>query len=175
MKHVKSVYVPIWEDKSRLKDPRFWHMKAWHFASTTHFVVQEFKKIKVGTPIPEYGHLFNAINTTPYITAVAAELFMKGYLIHKGTAADKLRNREVGHNLKKLREMCCKFKDIRFLNQDLVFLTDSLGEQLTKDGGIRYPDVNSMPIYFEVFENSLNILQQIAGEIDKELFNKESK
>lgn len=166
MKHVKSAYVPIWEDKSRLKDPRFWHMKAWHFSSTTHFIVQEFKKIKDETPTPEYGYLFNAINTTPYITAVAAELFMKGYLIQKGISANKLRSKDIGHNLKKLREMCCKFKDIRFLNQDLVFLTNSLGEQLTKDGGIRYPDVNPMAIYFEVFENSLNILQQVASEID---------
>ncbi len=172
MKHIKSVYVPIWEEKSRLKDPRFWHMKAWHFSSTTHFIIQEFSKIKDGTPISEYGHLFNAINTTPYITAVASELFMKGYLIHKGITAEKLRGRDIGHNLKKLREMCCNFKDDKFLNQDLVFLTNKLGEQLTNDGGIRYPDVNPMAIYFEVFENALNVLQKIASEVDEELSNK---
>lgn len=51
-------------------------------------------------------------------------------------------------------------------------LTDSLGEQLTKDGGIRYPDVNPMAIHFEVFENALNLLQQIASEVDEELSNK---
>ncbi|MBP9700116.1 hypothetical protein KBD71_02435 [Candidatus Woesebacteria bacterium] len=174
MKQVKSVYVPIWEDKARLKDPRFWHMKAWHFSSTTHFIIAEFEKIKDGTPIQEYGHLFNAINTTPYITGVATELFLKGYLVQKGVSIDKLRN-DIGHNLQKLRELCCKFKDTRFLNSDLIFLTDTLGEQLTKDGGIRYPNVNPMAIYFEVFENSLNILQQIAGEVDVELLGEEDK
>lgn len=169
MKRQKTQYVDIWVDKSRLKDPRFWHMKAWQFASTSQFIWQEFNKIKDGAKIEEIGHLYNAINSTPYVTGMALELFMKGYLIHKGEKPEKLRSKEVGHNLKKLRIMCCKFKDKRFLKRELVFVTDRLGEQIMKDGGIRYPDVHPMAIYFGEFDISLKTLEEIAGEIDKEL------
>lgn len=65
--------------------------------------------------------------------------------------------------------MCAKYKDKRFLNRELVFITDRLGEQLMKDGGIRYPDVRAMGIYFDEFDIALKTLGQISGEIDKEI------
>ncbi len=169
MKYQKTEYVDIWVDKKRLNDPRFWHAKAWQFASSSHFIRQEFLKIKDGAKIEEVGDLFNAINSVPYITAVAIELFMKGYLVYKGEDPGILKKRQIGHDLRILRIMCAKYKDKRFLNRSLIFVTDRLGKQLMKDGGIRYPDVIPMGIYFDEFEDALKTLQQISGEIDKEL------
>lgn len=171
MKSQKTEYVDIWINKERLKDPQFWHMKAWQFASTAQYIWNEFEKIEDGTKIEKYGHLFNAINSTPYITGMALELFMKGYLVSKGEEPNKLKTRRIGHNLQELRTMCCKYKDKRFLTRELIFVTDRLGEQIMRDGGIRYPDVQPMPIYFDEFDISLKTLQTIAGEIDNELNN----
>lgn len=169
MNYKKTEYVDIWIDKSRLKDPMFWHMKAWQFASASQFIWQEFPKIKDQAKIGEIGHLINAINSTPYITGMALELFMKGYLVYKGEDPGRLRSKKIGHNLRELRIMCCKFKDKRFLKRELIFVTDRLGMQIMKDGGIRYPDVKPMGIYFNEFDISLKTLEEIAGEIDKEL------
>lgn len=168
MKHRKTEYVNIWVDRSRLNDPRFWHMKAWQFASSSHFIRQEFLKIKDGAKMEEVGDLYNAINSVPYLTAMAIELFMKGYLVYMGENAQRIRT-QARHDLKRLRIMCAKYKDRRFLNRELIFITDRLGEQLTKEGGIRYPDVRPMVIYFDEFDIVLKTLQQISGEIDKEL------
>ncbi|OGH12643.1 MAG: hypothetical protein A2776_03140 [Candidatus Levybacteria bacterium RIFCSPHIGHO2_01_FULL_40_10] len=168
MKRSKTEYVDIWVEKSRLKDPQFWHMKAWQFASSSHFIRQEFLKIKDGAKLNEVGDLFNAINSTPYLTGMALELFMKGYLVYKGEDPEKIRTK-IGHDLKKLREFCCRYKDKRFLKRELIFVTDRLGEQIMKDGGIRYPDVRPMGIYFDEFDIALKTLQEISGEIDKEL------
>lgn len=144
-------------------------MKAWQFASASHFIRHEFKrKVKDGAKMEKIGHLINAINSTPYITGMALELFMKGYLVHKGIDPDELKGK-VKHNLKSLRIMCCEFKDSRFLNRELIFVTDRLGEQIMKNGGIRYPDVQPMGIYFDEFDIALKTLQEISGEIDREL------
>lgn len=108
MKHRKTEYVDIWVDKSRLIDPRFWHAKAWQFASSSHFIRREFLKIKDGTKIDEVGDLYNAINSVPYLTAVAIELFMKGYLVYKGVAPESLRKKTGGTQSKNIKNNVCK-------------------------------------------------------------------
>lgn len=160
---MKQVPVPRWVDIKRLKDPMFWFMKAWSYSSASHYIMDEFQKIKDGDKL---DHRFNAINSVPYLTGLAAELFMKGYLVSKGISHDELRNKN--HDLKTLREMCLKYDD-RFNTKELVFLTDRLGDHIMKDGGIRYPDKIPMAVYFDEFKISLELLQKITGEIEKKL------
>lgn len=157
---------PLWIDESRLKDPMFWFMKAWHFASAAQYIMNDHQNREEGS---QPGHLDNAINVAPYLTGLALELFMKGYLVHKDVDPRSLRERTIGHDLKKLRQMCLKFGDKRFNNKELVFFTDKLGEQVMKDGGIRYPDKLGVPIYYQEFEISLKNLQEVARDISNKL------
>ncbi|HBQ50426.1 TPA: hypothetical protein DD690_00415 [Candidatus Daviesbacteria bacterium] len=151
-----------WVDKKRLKDPIYWFMKAITYHSTVLFIKEEFDKIKSLDAKP---YIFNASLATPYLTGLASELYMKGYLVFKGKKPDKLRGKKIGHNLKILRKMCFRYGDQRFEEDSLIFVTDTLGEHLMEDGGIRYPDKHDMPpIYYNEFEKALNILREISSE-----------
>lgn len=150
-----------WVDKKRLKDPRFWFMKAWAYASTCSFIWENFPKVTYVEENP--GLKINAIRATPYIAGLASELFMKGYLVFKGVHPEKIQ--KFKHRLKDLREACAEFGDNRFKNDNLTFITDTCGDQLMEEGGIRYPDKHEMVVFPE-FKNALNILEEICGEID---------
>lgn len=157
----------FWVDKKRLKDPMFWFMKAWAYSSTCVFIWKEF--LKVASPIENPELAINSIRATPYLTGLACELFMKGYLIFKGELHSKVIR--LKHDLKALREECAKFGDIRFTDDNLKFLTDVCGEQLMENGGIRYPYTHEMPVFPE-FKKALNILQEISGEVDSLIVKK---
>jgi hypothetical protein len=165
MRQIKNQY---WVDESRLTDPMFWFMKAWFYRSASLLIMDEFSNIQEGGIDDKKAKLFNAINTVPYLTGLASELYMKGYLVFKGQEPSDLRDKKVGHNLKSLRERCLRY-DQRFNNKALIFLTDRLGKHLMEDGGIRYPDKRDMPVYFDEFKNALEILGMITGEIGKNL------
>lgn len=154
-----------WKDKKRLKDPMFWFMKAYQFSSNAELLIEELPKYKGQEIFNMPKKLFNAISTIPYLVAQSCELFMKGYLVYNKVEASRLRRVDIGHNLKKLREMCLGFGDIRFNNDHLIFVTDTLGEHLMDDGGIRYPDKMNMAIYSNEFEKALRSLQEVIGEI----------
>lgn len=156
-----------WVDKKKLNDPMFWFMKASYFSSTAELLIGELSKYDPAGLHDIPGNLFNAINTIPYLTGLSSELYMKGYLVYKGNDPYKLR--EKGHNLQKLREMCLKCGDKRFQNDNLMFLTDTLGEHLMDDGGIRYPDKENMAIYGNKFKKALECLQEITSGISDKL------
>lgn len=155
----KKYYV----EKNRLKDPIYWFMKAITYHSAAIFILKKFNRIK---SLDEKPYIFNASLTVPYLTGLASELYMKGYLVFKGKNPDTLRDREIGHNLKNLREKCLNYGDHRFKENSLIFVTDTLGEHLMEDGGIRYPDKQDMPpIYFKEFEKALSVLREISSEV----------
>ncbi|MBP9781509.1 hypothetical protein KBC89_02535 [Candidatus Woesebacteria bacterium] len=148
----------------------FWFMKAWAYSSTCKYIWKEISKVQSSdcrykTNNPEL--VGKVIRSTPYISGIAAELFMKGYLIYKEEKPVEVR--KLDHNLKLIREKCASFGDKRFLNDDLIFLTDTCGEHLMEDGGIRYPDKHEMPIYITVFEKALNVLQELSSEVSNVL------
>lgn len=156
-----------WVDKKRLKDPVYWFMKAITYHSTVLFIIEEFDKIK---SLDEKSYIFNASLASPYLTGLASELYMKGYLVFEGKKSAKLRSKKIGHNLKTLREICLSYGDQRFEDDSLIFVTDTLGEQLMEDGGIRYPDKHDIPpIYFNKFEKALNILREISSEVSLQI------
>lgn len=153
-----------WVDKKRLNDPIHWFMKAVTYHSTVLFIKEKFDKIKT---LDAKSYIFNASLAVPYLTGLTSELYMKGYLVYKGEKPAKLSSKEIGHNLKTLREMCLSYEDQRFRENSLIFVTDTLGEYLMEDGGIRYPDKHDMPpIYLNEFEKALNILREISSEIN---------
>lgn len=137
-------------------------MKAITYHSTVLFIKEEFDKIKSLDAKP---YIFNASLATSYLTGLASELYMKGYLVFKGENPDMLRERKVGHNLKTLRQKCLSYGDQRFKEDSLMFMTDTLGKHLMEDGGIRYPDKHDMPpIYLNEFKKALCILRKISSE-----------
>lgn len=159
-----------WIDETRLNHPMFWFMKAWAYSSTCSFIWKELSRVQGSDRNYKTNNLelvANVIRSTPYISGIAAELFMKGYLIYKGENPLNVRN--LNHNLKLIREKCASFGDKRFLNNYLIFLTDTCGEHLMEDGGIRYPDKHEMPIYFTDFEKALNVLQELSSEVSNML------
>ena len=163
---------PAWIDEKKLEDPMFWFMKAHEYCSASLYILDQFKKIKNGDKV---SHLFNAINATPYLTGLAAELFMKGYLVSKKVDPKKLAEKKIGHDLKVLRDMCLKYGDARFKNDPLIFLTDNLGVHIMKEGGIRYPDKGRMAVYNTQFEESLRVLREITGDVARELATWDSR
>lgn len=156
-----------WVEPKRLHDPMFWFMKASAYSSACIFIMEEFSEIRDGQEKPAL--YFNSIRAVPYLAGIASELYMKGYLIFKGEGPTALRNTR--HNLKLLREKCVNFGDPRFKSGDLVFLTDTLGEHLMEDGGIRYPDKHEMPIYLTEFKKALDVLQKLGSEVSNTLLN----
>ena len=110
-------------DKNRLKDPMFWLMKAWTYSSTCMYIWKEFPKVAYPIENPELA--INSIRATPYLTGLASELFMKGYLIFKGEQPNEAIR--LKHDLKALRKECAKFGDTRFTDDHLKFLTDACG------------------------------------------------
>ena len=159
-KFIDKVRKTYWIDEKRLRDPKFWFMKASPYHSAVLYLQEEFRRIKNGS---EISHLNNAINTVPYLTGLAAELYMKGYLVFKGVEPNDVR--KILHDLSYLRNECLKHGDSRFENDDLVFLTDTLGVHIMVYGGIRYPDKIDMPIYVTLFDSDLGVLREIAREI----------
>ncbi len=168
MNKQKTAYLNIWEYPSRLDDPIHWYAKAWSYASTSHYLMVHFENIKDGEKLEDVGHLFNAIQAVPFITGIAIELFMKGYLVFQGVDSDELMS-EYRHNLKKIRQKCCTYDDKRFLNRELIFFTDKLGEQIMSKGGIRYPDKLNTGVYFEDFNIALITLEKITTEISSDV------
>ena len=158
-----------WIDEKRLKDPMFWFMKAWAYTSTCAFIWKSFDKVVYAEENPEL--YINAVRSTPYLTGLACELFMKGYLISRGVEPSHVM--KLKHNLKEIREACAVHGDKRFKNEDLKFLTDTCGEQLTENGGIRYPDRHEMPV-FPQFKDALNLIQKISSEVESELMNEKT-
>ena len=150
-----------WVEADRLSDPRFWFLKAYAFASTCKVIWKECGKVIYVEENPELT--LNSIRVTPYLTAIACELFMKGYLVYKGVSIKNIRS--LDHDLKKIRQSCAKFGDKRFEENDLEFLTDTCGKQLMEDGGIKYPDKKDM-VAFPEFKNALGILELISGEVN---------
>lgn len=159
-----SDYKIDWIDKKRLKDPMFWFMKASSYSSAVAYIWEKHKKLRSGT---KPSHLFNAINATPYLTGLAAELYMKGYLVFKGVSPSVLK--KIGHNLKFLRRKCLEYGDTRFESEPLSFLTDTLGEHIVEGGGIRYPDKKPMAIYGDHFNEALGVLRKVSGDIERKL------
>ena len=162
---IRSNFKKYWIDEKRLSDPMFWYMKAYAYASTCSFIWKSFGEVVYAEQNPELS--INAIRSTPYLTGLACELFMKGYLVSKGGTKNVMRLR---HNLKEIREACAAFGDKRFEDKDLKFLTDTCGEQLMENGGIRYPDKHEMLVFPE-FKNALNLIQKISSEVSSEIMN----
>lgn len=154
--------------KIRLKDPRFWFLKAYAYDSACTIIRKECSKIIY---IEENPYLtINAVRSIPYLTAIASELFMKGYLIYKRVSYSEIR--KLHHYLERIRKFCAKFGDSRFEEEELKFLTETCGEQLMENGGIRYPDKKDMVAYPE-FKEALNILKAICGDVSETLpYNK---
>lgn len=160
-----------WIDKNRLKDPMMWFMKAYAYASICRVIRKECGKVLYIKENPELK--INAIRAVPYLTGLASELFMKGYLISKGNSEKDVTI--LKHNLKNIREKCLEYGDKRFDNDNLKFLTDTCGDQLMEEGGIRYPDKHEM-IAFPEFVDALDILQNICSDVEGKLMNvKESE
>jgi len=151
-----------WTDEKRLKDPMIWFRKASSFSSTVLYLQENLMRIKDGS---EISPLFNAINTVPYLTGLAAELYMKGYLVFKGAEPHDVR--KFGHNLSDLRKKCLEHGDQRFKNESLMFLTDALGIHIMEGGGIRYPDKIEIPIFITSFQEGLSVLMELVSEIKK--------
>lgn len=149
-----------WTDENRLRDPMIWFSKASSYSSAVLYLQENFSRIKTGS---EISHLFNAIKTVPYLTGLAAELYMKGYLVFKGTEPHDVK--KIGHNLSDLRIKCLEHGDQRFKNESLMFLTDVLGVHIIEGGGIRYPDKKEIPIYLTHFQEGLGVLMEIVREI----------
>jgi len=146
-------------DEKRLSDPKLWFRKASSYSSTVFYLEENILRIKNGS---EISHLFNAINTVPYLTGLAAELYMKGYLVFKGVEPSEVR--KIQHDLSDLRNKCLEYGDLRFENGALIFLTDALGIHIMKGGGIRYPNKKGIPIYLTHFKEALGVLMEIARE-----------
>ena len=151
-----------WTDEKRLRDPMIWFSKASSYSSAVLYLQENFNRIKTGS---EISHLFKAIQTVPYLTGLAAELYMKGYLVFKGAEAnDVIKFR---HNLSDLRNKCLEHGDKRFKDESLIFLTDVLGVHIMEGGGIRYPDKKEIPIYFTHFQEGLGVLMEIVRDLRK--------
>lgn len=157
-----------WIDERRLKDPLLWFMKASAYCSASLYILEEWTKLRSGD---EISHVINSINATPYLTCLAAELYMKGYLVFKGERPNDLKR--IRHDLGCLRRMCSEYGDSRFISNSLIFLTDTLGDHIMEDGGIRYPHHKERPIYSTVFEEALNILRRITRDVENEIADKE--
>lgn len=84
-----------WIDEKRLRDPMFWYMKAYAYSSTCSFIWSSFDKVSYAEENPEL--FINSIRATPYLTGLACELFMKGYLISKSVETKDVM--VLGHNL----------------------------------------------------------------------------
>ncbi len=149
-------------DEKRLHDPSLWFFKARAYASVYSFIRKSFPKVVYAEGDP--GSEIDAIRATPYIAGLAIELFMKGYLVFKGVDIEEIKN--FRHRLKDLREACAKIGCKRFNDKNLKFITDTCGDHLMEEGGIRYPDKQDMLAYPQV-KDALNILEEISGEIDK--------
>lgn len=156
-----------WIDEQRLKNPWLWFMKASAYRSASLHILEEFRKFEPGD---EISHVINAINATPFLTALAAELYMKGYLVFKGEKPDCLKR--IGHDLGILRKKCSEYGDSRFERDSLIYLTDTLGEHIMEHGGIRYPDHIEMAVSPSIFEEALNTLRGITGDVEKEIADK---
>ena len=128
-KYVAMVKDPYLIDKERLRDPTIWFSKAAAYSATVLYLQENIILLKTGSKI---SHIFKAIETAPYLTGLAAELYMKGYLIFKGLEPDDVR--EFQHHLSDLRNKCLEYGDLRFKNDALIFFTDTLGEHIMKVG-----------------------------------------
>lgn len=162
---MKNQTVTPWLKPERLKEPKAWFSKARGFAYTTRFLIDSFGNTVSGDSIEKRALIFGAIQSCPYTTGLAAELYMKGYLVYKGIDLKIITKIDNRHNLMHLRKMCLVY-DSRFNNVHLKFVTDKLGEQIMKNGGIRYPNIDHMPIYFNEFIDTIAILTRITKEVE---------
>jgi len=148
------------------EDPKEWLVRASHYRSATILLIELGKEL---VTIKDKRHkllVWNGMGTAPFLTTHAAELYMKGYLIAKGKTYKQVK--DMVHNLPKIRKECLKFKDKRFKDKNVTYLTDTMHGHLVKDGGIRYPNKKPAPI-MDLFIDILDLLRQpLVEEIKNE-------
>lgn len=98
--------------------------------------------------------------TLPYIASIAAELYMKGFLISCGKTPSEVTN--IGHDLVALRRQCIS-EDKRFGSSKLDNFIEFESLINMPNGGIRYPRSHVF-MSGSHHEDSLDILRLILEE-----------
>jgi hypothetical protein len=143
----------------RLKDPMEWYYKADCYMANAIFILEEFDtRIRDGVKLKDFALLHNAINTVPYISSIAIELYLKGFLISKKVPVEDVIDKK--HKIADLRLKCAEYES-KFNNVDLSYLTDRLGDLVLKKGGVRYPDRRDVPVAIDSIKNSFELILNI--------------
>ena len=155
MTYIDFIYTP-----EELSNPDAWIRKAGSYHAASVYLLEKHQtEVVDGEPLENISLILNAISATPYLTALALELYMKGYLVLKGYDIKSIKS--FNHNIENLRVECMGI-DERWNNNSLCFVCDKLGKYImgVKDekwtsGGNRYPQIRDLPIYFEEFKDAL--------------------
>lgn len=140
------------DGSDRESDPGWWYLQATDYRRTFMTLAVALKEEPV-----KHNH---AIIPAVYLLGVAAELFMKTFLLVSGYSSSKASS--FLHDLKRLRAECAKVNPA-FNARDLIYVTDSVGALITAKGGMRYPKDGGGAIFeAPTMPNSLGILDDIV-------------
>lgn len=148
-----------------LDNPKAWFSKANQYRATVLFILKEYNLRCVdGAKIDDVAALLESISTIPYITCLALELFMKGFLVFYGEPGKEVRKYK--HRIWQVRDSCYKkSKNPIFNNPDLTYITDKLGPHIMDDGGVRYPHKRDSAIPLDGCEIALKLMSKLAKEL----------
>lgn len=163
MTYKDYIYTP-----EELSNPDAWIRKAGYYHAASVYLLDKHRaEVTDGVPLENISLIHDAISVTPYLTALALELYMKGFLVLQ--RYDNKKIKAFNHNVKNLRVECSKF-DQRWNNDSLSFVIDQLGKYITgvidekwTSGGVRYPQIRNLPVYYDEFKSALDAASEIMN------------
>lgn len=151
---------------NELNNPEAWYQKANSYQCAARTIMNDFREMQDGVPLNDANVLkVNAMGAIPYLTGLALELILKGFLISSGMQVSEVI--AFGHDLRKLRARAEEI-NTNWKNTSLQFVCDKLGpiimgekKDKNKKGGIRYPGIRDIAVYSD-FEHALIVAQRLT-------------
>lgn len=136
---------------SKADDPAWWYHQASEFGSVFHVLMDYLDEDPV-----LHGYI---VYPSIYLYAVAAELYMKTFLLTNGCSIEEIR--KLDHKLVDIQRKCIE-KNGNFDDINLNAVINNVGNLIASNGGIRYPQTQSAYLMRPQMPDGLQVLEEIV-------------